>query len=225
MYQYEQYELFRDVQMQQVFPDGKTFVDCRPREPLPNLEALYLAQKNREGFSLTAFVEEHFIIPVPMQQDYVLKNGITVAEHILALWDKLVRPSTGGGGSKLALPFTYVVPGGRFGEMYYWDTYFTMLGLQVSGKLEVLEGVVDNFSHLIDTFGYVPNGTRDYFIGRSQPPYFSLMVQLLAEELGENVLTRYLPQLEKEYAFWMKGVKELCLCFGRLLRIMEFIAG
>ncbi|MET0635614.1 MAG: alpha,alpha-trehalase TreF [Chitinophagaceae bacterium] len=209
MYQYEQYELFRDVQMQQVFPDGKTFVDCRPREPLPNLEALYLAQKNKEGFSLTAFVKEHFLIPVPTQQDYVLKEGSGIREHIEALWDKLIRPATGGGGSKLALPFTYVVPGGRFGEMYYWDTYFTMLGLQVSGKKEVLEGIVDNFSQLIDTIGYIPNGTRDYFIGRSQPPYYSLMVKLLSQELGKNILTRYLPQLEKEYLFWMKGVKEL----------------
>ncbi|RYY57767.1 MAG: alpha,alpha-trehalase TreF [Chitinophagaceae bacterium] len=206
---YEQYHLFRDVQMQQVFPDGKTFVDCRPREPMELLEDRYLREKHLPGFSLKQFVDDHFEVPVPMQQDYVLKPGSTVREHIEALWDKLVRPQSDGTGSKLALPYKFVVPGGRFGEMYYWDTYFTMLGLQVSGRRDVLQGIVDNFSHLIDSVGYIPNGTRNYFIGRSQPPYFSLMLRLLADETGDISLRRYLPQLEKEYQFWMKGVGEM----------------
>lgn len=209
MNHYEQYQLFRDVQMQRVFRDGKTFVDCRPLEAMELLEERYLREKDQPGFSLEAFVLQHFEVPVPMQQDYVLRPGSTVLEHIEALWEKLVRPQSDGTGSKLALPYKFVVPGGRFGEMYYWDTYFTMLGLQVSGRNDVLQGIIDNFSHLIDSVGYIPNGTRNYFIGRSQPPYYSLMVRLLAATQGDAVLIRYLPQLEKEYHFWMKGAKEL----------------
>ncbi|RYY62520.1 MAG: alpha,alpha-trehalase TreF [Chitinophagaceae bacterium] len=222
---YEQYQLFRDVQMEKIFPDGKTFVDCHAKQPMETLDKLYLAEKDRAGFSLEEFVRDHFIVPVPMQQDYVLKEGSTVREHIEALWAKLVRPGIQGAGSKIALPYTYVVPGGRFGEMYYWDTYFTMLGLQVSRRTDVLQGIIDNFSHLIDTIGYIPNGTRDYFIGRSQPPYYSLMLRLLAEENGEEVLVKYLPQLEKEYLFWMKGVKELTPTQAASLHVVRMKGG
>ena len=65
--------------------------------------------------------------------------------------------------------------------------------------------MINNFSYLIDRFGYIPNGNRDYFIGRSQPPFFACMVKLLAEEKGANVLVEYLPRLQKEYDFWMNG--------------------
>lgn len=220
MDQYHQYELFRDVQESQVFADGKTFVDCTPLSSWAEINDEYLSGKNDAGFSLERFVRAHFEIPVTLQQEYILKAGSSVTEHIEALWDLLIRPAipaedpvklppSVAKGSKLALPFTYVVPGGRFREMYYWDTYFTMLGLQVSGRKDVLEGIIKNFSYLIDTIGYIPNGTRDYFIGRSQPPFYSLMLELVAMEMGNEILATYLPQLEKEYAFWMKGVATL----------------
>jgi len=64
--------------------------------------------------------------------------------------------------------------------------------------------MVDNFAHLINTVGYIPNGNRTYYLGRSQPPFFSLMIKLLSEQ-KKDALTTYLPQLEKEYHFWMKG--------------------
>ena len=86
------------------------------------------------------------------------------------------------GSSLLPLPYPYIVPGGRFNEIYYWDSYFTQLGLQQSGRVDMIENMIKNFAHLIETVGYIPNGNRSYFIGRSQPPFFSLMVRLLAQE-------------------------------------------
>jgi alpha,alpha-trehalase len=80
-----------------------------------------------------------------------------------------------------------------------------MLGLQVSGEINLIENMVDNFSWLIEEVGFIPNGNRTYFLGRSQPPFYSLMINLLAEEKGEDVLVKYLPFLEKEYDFWMNG--------------------
>ena len=65
--------------------------------------------------------------------------------------------------------------------------------------------MVDNFSHLIKTVGFIPNGNRSYFLGRSQPPFYSLMIDMLAEEKGKLIYIKYLPFLEKEYAFWMDG--------------------
>ncbi|MES2881464.1 MAG: trehalase family glycosidase, partial [Bacteroidota bacterium] len=105
--------------------------------------------------------------------------------------------------------------GGRFGEIYYWDSYFTMLGLKASGKTAMIENMLKNFSFLIDTLGYIPNGNRSYFLGRSQPPFFAAMVNLLSEakkntkEKNGSVQVKYLPQLLKEYEFWMRGATDL----------------
>jgi len=65
--------------------------------------------------------------------------------------------------------------------------------------------MVDNFAYLLNEFGLIPNGNRTYYLGRSQPPFFAMMVELLAEEKGEDVLLQYQSALEKEYAFWMDG--------------------
>jgi len=97
------------------------------------------------------------------------------------------------------------VPGGRFREIYYWDSYFTMLGLIESGRADLVRSMVEDFAHLIDRYGHVPNGTRTYYLSRSQPPFFYLMVGLLdgAEPAAE--FAHFLPQLRREYAFWMRG--------------------
>jgi alpha,alpha-trehalase len=197
--------LFADVQTQKVFPDGKTFVDCTPKKELAAILNAYTEQKNKPGFSLKEFVLENFELPFVPDSGFKGSENKTITEHIESLWPVLTRKPDTKKGSLIPLPYSYIVPGGRFGEIYYWDSYFTMLGLQVSGRVDMIENMVNNFSHLIDTVGYTPNGNRTYYIGRSQPPFFSLMVKLLSEEIGEEVLIRYLPQLEKEYNFWMKG--------------------
>jgi hypothetical protein len=71
-------------------------------------------------------------------------------------------------GSLLPLPHPYVVPGGRFTELYYWDSHFTMPGLADSGCVDLLHAMTDNFAYLIETYGHVPNGTRTYYLSRSQ---------------------------------------------------------
>ena len=107
--------------------------------------------------------------------------------------------------SLIPLPKPYVVPGGRFREGYYWDTYFTMLGLQVSGREDLVDNMLDNFAHLIDTIGHIPNGNRTYYASRSQPPFFAYMVTLAAQAEGDKVYQKYLPALRKEHAYWMQG--------------------
>lgn len=204
-------DFFEAVQMQQVFPDGKTFADCIALSPFETIEQLYQQQKDATGFDLAEFVHAHFRILSPPQNYHT--HDKNVVEHIQHLWPVLTRLpdklNQQDYCSLLPLPYPYVVPGGRFGEIYYWDSYFTMLGLQVSGKDDMIENMINNFSHLIDTLGYIPNGNRSYFIGRSQPPFYSLMIKMLAEIKGNDILIKYMPQLEKEYAFWMKGAGEL----------------
>ena len=87
--------------------------------------------------------------------------------------------------SLLPLPYPYVVPGGRFNEIYYWDSYFTMLGLEESGRRNMALNMVRNFGGLIMRYGHIPNGNRTYYLSRSQPPLFAGMVELLADEADD----------------------------------------
>ena len=195
--------------MKRIFPDGKTFLDCTPVYDDPEINKKYLQQKDQPGFDLKKFVTDHFELPVQVSHGYTSDASKTLEENIETLWGYLTRQPDKGGGSLIPLPYPYIVPGGRFGEIYYWDSYFTMLGLKVSGKNDMIENMVRNFSTLIDRFGYIPNGNRKYFIGRSQPPFFSHMVQLLAGINGHDILKTYLPQLVNEHNFWMKGADQL----------------
>ncbi len=102
----------------------------------------------------------------------------------------------------LPLPKPYVVPGGRFQELYYWDSYFVMLGLRESGREDLIESMVDDFAWELSSYGLIPNGNRSYYLSRSQPPFFALMVEFLAEKEGPSVYRRYRPALLAEHAFW-----------------------
>jgi alpha,alpha-trehalase len=205
-------ELFTDVQMRHVFPDSKTFADCTPKRDPRQIVKDYVAMKSNSSirFKLDEFVLANFDPPKPPQLNYVTKEKDVVA-HIMNLWNVLRRDADKRveGSSLLPLPYSYIVPGGRFGEIYYWDSYFTMLGLRESKRADMIENMVKNFAYLINTYGHIPNGNRSYYISRSQPPFFSLMVELLASIKGKQVILDYLPAMEKEYSFWMEGAQSL----------------
>jgi alpha,alpha-trehalase len=207
--------LFHEVQFQRVFRDGKTFVDCIPKRPVEEIMYDYGLQKG-PNLDLKKFVSDNFEIaeapPLP-----AASREKDVLKHIKALWSVLKRPADaplppGGPAasvSLLPLPYPYIVPGGRFREIYYWDSYFTMLGLKESGEIEMMENMVRNFAHLISSYGHIPNGNRNYYLSRSQPPFFSLMVELLASVKGNDVYKTYLPAMQQEYLYWMQGENEL----------------
>lgn len=203
--------LFVAVQLGGVFPDSKTFVDAVPREPPDAIVARYEREKGAPDFALRAFVERHFRLPAESPTTYRTDPGVDVRTHIDKLWSVLERePDVPQSySSLLPLPHRYVVPGGRFREIYYWDSYFTMLGLQESGRHDLVVDMVRNFAHLIDRFGHIPNGNRSYYLSRSQPPFFAAMIELLAARDGDAVYATYLRQLEGEYAFWMDGAEKL----------------
>jgi len=206
--------LFAAVQQGGIFPDSKTFSDCEPKQPYTEILKTWEAERTKPGFNLKTFVEAHFALPQNPASGYRSDSSRSAEQHLNALWPVLTRKADAGTpaapeqvGSLLPLPKPYVVPGGRFREMYYWDSYFTMLGLRAAGKEALLADMVANFAHLLDTYGRIPNGTRSYYLSRSQPPFFALMVRLLAEK-DSSALTRYLPQLQKEYYFWMGSASD-----------------
>ena len=200
-------QLFIDVQMKSVFPDSKTFVDCIPKRSPEEIMDSYRLLK-RDSVSKNTFIQfinDNFTAPESSQSNYRTVKSEPVENHIHDLWKVLKRKPDKEitGSSLLPLPYSYIVPGGRFREIYYWDSYFTMLGLQQSGEWGIIEDMINNFSYLIQTYGHIPNGNRTYYLSRSQPPFFCLMIKLLAEKKGKMVYSHYLSSLEKEYAYWM----------------------
>jgi alpha,alpha-trehalase len=203
-------DLYAAVQIAPVFSDGKLFSDAVPKAAPNDILAQYRAAHPDSTAALKVFVESHFTLPGEAGAPTGIAEHATITQHIDGLWDILTRttPEVPPYGSMLSLPKPYVVPGGRFREIYYWDSYFTMLGLKESGRQDLVESMVSDFAYLIDTYGHVPNGTRSYYLSRSQPPFFFAMVGLLSDD-QPAAFARYLPQLKREYAFWMDGSRGL----------------
>ncbi|MDE1190819.1 MAG: alpha,alpha-trehalase TreF [Arachidicoccus sp.] len=197
--------LLEDVQLQHVFPDQKIFVDAVPRFSAEEIIQKYNTGKKNEKFDLRQFVSDNFIITEQTNNHYTTNISKGIVNHIHELWNVLTRQTANQYSTLIALPKSYIVPGGRFSEMYYWDSYFTMLGLKISGRMDLVQNMVDNFSYLLETAGHIPNGNRSYFLSRSQPPFYAYMIVLLQEEKGDEILKEYLPQLLIEYNYWMKG--------------------
>ncbi|WP_255783927.1 alpha,alpha-trehalase TreA [Marilutibacter chinensis] len=202
-------ELFAAVQAGWLFEDQKLFADAVPKRAPAAIEADFLARRTQSGFDLRHFVDENFILPQPVESAAVESHD-SLRAHIDALWPLLTRrtPEPLAHDSLLPLPHAYIVPGGRFREVYYWDSYFTMLGLVESGEHALSRQMLDNFAHLIDVWGHIPNGNRSYYLSRSQPPFFSHMVALEARD-DPDLPVRYLPQLRREHAYWMDGSEGL----------------
>ncbi|ACE85234.1 alpha,alpha-trehalase TreF [Cellvibrio japonicus] len=199
-------ELFVRVQMEKLYPDSKTFVDATPLFPPADILADYRRSAGEESFDMAAFVASHFRLPDPLPAINVDVSR-PLREHLQHHWDALVREASADERSStlIPLPQPYVVPGGRFREMFYWDSYFTLVGLMASGRDTLAKQMIDNFAYLIDRYGYIPNGNRTYFLGRSQPPFFAASLQLYANKHGMESVIGYLPLLEREYRFWMDG--------------------
>ncbi|ADW76037.1 MULTISPECIES: alpha,alpha-trehalase [Rahnella] len=203
-------ELFTSVQSSGLFEDSKTFPDCPPKMDPLDILLRYRRIKNHPGFNLKRFVDAHFWLPEHRDDEYVSDPGDSLKEHIDKLWPVLTRQPEDHvpWSSLMPLPQAYVVPGGRFSETYYWDSYFSMLGLAESGRNDLLRTMADNFAWIIEMYGHIPNGNRTYYLSRSQPPVFALMVELFEED-GVRGARRYLDHLKMEYEFWMDGADSL----------------
>jgi alpha,alpha-trehalase len=193
--------LFRAVQLAHVFPDGKTFADMVPLQSPESILAAWRRENPVGRQALTAFVARHFVA-----QDAPPPKDIGLHAHIEALWPVLARAplAVTPGASAIQLPSAYVVPGGRFQEIYYWDSYFTMLGLRTDGQQPLIEAMLDDFTSLIERYGHIPNGTRTYYLSRSQPPFYALMLDL-SDDHDPALARRRLAALRAEHEYWMAG--------------------
>ncbi|KAI9174184.1 hypothetical protein LWI28_013337 [Acer negundo] len=112
----------------------------------------------------------------------------------------------------LPLPEPVVVPGSRFREVYYWDSYWVIRGLLASKMHETAKSIVINLISLVETYGYVLNGARAYYTNRSQPPLLSAMVRTIYNRTGDlELIKKALPALLKEYQFWNSGIHKVTI--------------
>ena len=182
-------ELFERVQTERLFPGQQDFrrrvgeVVSRTKSCVATRPGR-IAQDSRCEHSSTKTSP----FPAPAGGDFVTAPREEIRVHVDRLWAALTREPRDIPGVDSLLPLTtrYVVPGGRFRELYYWDSYFTMVGLQTSGRHDLVADMIENFAGLIDRYGHIPNGARSYQLSRSQPPFFAAMVTLQAEQAGER---------------------------------------
>ncbi len=220
-------ELFRDVQKSGIYGDGKIFADLIPRKRMEQIQKEYLLLKNDPHFNLREFLSLHFYKYSAYDTKFKSKPGATPREHIDELWSFLERKNRRDRGSLIALPNPYIVPGGRFTEQFYWDSYFIMLGLAADERWDMIEGMLKNCAYMIRKFGFIPTANRTYFLSRSQPPTFALMVKLLASHKGRGrTYVEYLPYMLMEYHFWTKhrrslAKKESYKAFSRVVEMPD----
>lgn len=138
------------------------------------------------------------------------------ALEVHSLWKLLSRRVADGAlehpefHTLLPLSEPVMIPGSRFREVYYWDSYWVIRGLLTSKMYETAKGIVTNLISLVDTFGYVLNGARAYYTKRSQPPLLSSMIYDIYKKTGDlNFVKKSLPALLKEHDFWNSGVHSM----------------
>jgi alpha,alpha-trehalase len=197
-------QLFEDVQLSGIFEDSKYFVDMIPNKDPSEILELYSQSKNDENFDLLKFVNNHFDDPIA-EKKFDDEDVLSLSQYIYKMWGFLLQEAecVDQYSSLIQLPKPYIIPGGRFREVYYWDCYFTCEGLRADGKISTIQDIADNFSSLITKFGFIPNANRSYYLTRSQPPLFFLIVKIIYKELGINSISKYLESLKKEHDFWM----------------------
>ncbi|KAJ2557857.1 hypothetical protein EV175_001086 [Coemansia sp. RSA 1933] len=219
-------DLLHAVQMAHIYADDKTFVGKPTLKPVAEVLDAFarIGGRNATKDQLVTFLDTHFgatamelkqvdlpdLDPNPPFLSNI-RNGLLreYGATVHAMWATLVREQdlsvlcNGCASSMLELKHPFVVPGGRFTEIYYWDTFFTLEGMLRSKLNDLARSNILDLLALVDQYGFVPNGARNYYLDRSQPPLLTLMVRLYYDFTGDLEFVRHAyPTLLKEYAFW-----------------------
>lgn len=220
------------VQRARVFNDSKIFVDMKlkysPEEIESRFDVLLNQTKNSpkkedvekfvgDNFEPPNAEFEHWIPgdwkPQPTFIHNIYDQPLRKwAQNVNEIWKSLGRKvstdvrDSANHYSQIYVPKPFVIPGGRFTELYYWDSYWIVEGLLLSEMQSTAKGMIENFLYLVNKFGYVPNGTRKYYLGRSQPPFLIPMMDLYWKMTQDKkFLKDSITTLEKEFNFWQEN--------------------
>lgn len=213
-----------------VYKDSKSFVDLSQINSaavtLANFKTLMSKTNNKPTVTdIKAFLKNNFNeqgelddwTPSDFTTDPPFLNKISdwgtrkLARALVQIWPKLARKIKTSvekypdRHSLIAVPNGFIVPGGRFKEIYYWDSYWVIRGLLISEMKETSRGMIENMLSFVKRYGFVPNGSRVYYLNRSQPPLLSFMVKLYIDAtsnlkwLKDNIET-----IEKELNWWQE---------------------
>lgn len=220
--------LLKTVQLAGIFNDSKTFVDLYqlhdPDVTVNNFNTLMKVTNNSPNRSEVAtYVNENFAmqdeldnstLPDWKENPDILKviqdpQFREWAKRLNYIWktlarkirdDVMINPQR---HSLIYVNNTFVIPGGRFKEFYYWDSYWIIEGLLLCDMPVTVKGMIENFLSMVERFGFVPNGGRVYYLSRSQPPLLIPMVEKYYNYTKDReFLKQNIAVLEKEFEYW-----------------------
>ncbi|KAL6424638.1 hypothetical protein ACFW04_009967 [Cataglyphis niger] len=241
--------LLKTVQLAGIFNDSKTFVDLYqlndPNVTLNNFNILMKATNNSPNRSEVAtFVAENFVmqdeldnstLPDWKENPAILKSIQDSqfrewARRLNSIWETLARKIKDDvvinpeRHSLIYVNNTFVVPGGRFKEFYYWDSYWIIEGLLLCDMPVTVKGMIENFFSMVERYGFVPNGGRVYYLSRSQPP---LLIPMVAKYYDYTKDREFLKQniaiLEKEFEYWQNEKMVNVMKDGKTYRMARYV--
>ncbi|XP_055619922.1 trehalase isoform X3 [Toxorhynchites rutilus septentrionalis] len=225
-------KLLDTVQMMAIYPDSKTFVDMKmkktPNETLASFNDFLEQTKDKPTKQeMQHWVESMFEKPGAEFEEWLPNDWIespAFLEHIKdtdlrefgkalnGIWKQLGRKMTAdvaiNSEHYSIIPITHpvIVPGGRFREFYYWDSYWIMKGLLLSEMYSTTRGMLENFLSIVERYGFIPNGGRIYYSMRSQPPLLCGMVKAYVDATNDTKFAEdAVETLEREFEFFMNN--------------------
>lgn len=240
-------KFLRSIQTHRLFEDSKTFVDMKmlksEAEILRSFDDFMSAHRNQplrpalhkwvgenfggvglefEEWEPDDWVEEPKIVRNITEPTY--RRWFLILNEIWLSLGRRIKKEVSRNISNYSILYVrnpFVVPGGRFREYYYWDSYWIVLGLLACDMNSTARGMLENFVDLVEEYGHVPNGGRLYYVGRSQPPFLIPMVKLYFDRTGDtHFLDQHISSLEKEFHYWIdehsrvlsKGGRDYVVC-------------
>ena len=186
---------------------GSSFEPQKLRDSKPNggIKKILKSWEDYKGKS-DGFINKHLTFDKEIEVINDLKSESNILDFSQLLWTNLKRAPDNSKwvGSRIPLPNSYVVPSEGDSESSYWESYFILLGLVISGNKQLAIDMVDNYAHLLEKHGLIPSKCRYYSMSSSQPPYFSMMVSLIVNK-GWAEWQDYALAFRREYQFWMEG--------------------
>ena len=127
--------------------------------------------------------------------------------------------------SIIYVPHPVIVPGGRFREFYYWDSYWIVRGLLLSEMTSTVKGMLENFLHMVRIYNFVPNGGRVYYTRRSQPPLLIPMIKSYFDKTNDKqFIKENIDLIEQEFLFWMTNHTVIIEKDGKKYKLARYFA-